>query len=263
MNIGLVLSGGGMRGAAHIGAIKALEEFNIFATHISGSSAGAIVGALYAYGYSPEAILKFFKSIQLFNFKKYALGKPGFIDAEKFYPEFNSMVKTDDFNVLQKKLSVTATDILNGKLTIFNQGELIKPVLASAAFPGVFAPVNIKDSYYVDGGALNNFPVEALTSTCDVIIGVYANGYHDISIEDLKHSYQVVERAFKLKTVQEDYVKFNQCDLVICPTELDDYGTFERKNLNNIFTIGYKATKKVLEDNLELRQKIASQYAEN
>lgn len=263
MNIGLVLSGGGMRGVAHIGAIKALEEFGIFATHISGSSAGAIVGALYAYGYDHKAILNFFKSVQLFDFKKYALGKPGFIDAEKFYPVFNTMIKDDDFNALQRHLSITATNILNGDLAIFNSGELIKPILASAAFPGVFAPVKIGDSYYVDGGALNNFPVEALVPTCDIIIGIYANGYHHISITDLKHSYHVVERAFKLKTVQEDYAKFENCDLVISPSELDNFGTFDRKNLNTIFKIGYETTKKMLENNLELRQKIASQSLEN
>ena len=153
MNIGLVLSGGGMRGIAHVGAIKALEEFGIFPTHIAGSSAGAIVGALYAYGYDSNAILDFFKSVQLFDITKYALGKPGFIDAEKFYPVFKNLIKTDNFSALQRQLSVTATNILNGNLTIFTSGELIKPVLASAAFPGVFAPVKIKKSYYIDGGA--------------------------------------------------------------------------------------------------------------
>ena len=263
MNIGLVLSGGGMRGVAHIGAIKALEEFGIFVTHISGSSAGAIVGALYAYGYSPKEILDFFKSIQLFDLKKYALGKPGFIDAEKFYAELNGMIKEDDFNALQIHLYDTATDILKGNLAMFNSGELIKPVLASAAFPGVFAPVKIGNSYYVDGGALNNFPVEALVPICDTIIGIYANGYHQISIKDLKHSYNVVERAFKLKTVQEDHAKFKDCNLVIAPTELDNYGTFEKKNLNTIFKIGYEATLEALENNLKLRQKIASQAVEN
>ena len=69
MNLGLVLSGGGMRGAAHIGVIKALEEHGLYPTHIAGTSAGAIVGALYAYGYKWEDILKFFKSINVLDIK--------------------------------------------------------------------------------------------------------------------------------------------------------------------------------------------------
>ena len=104
---------------------------------------------------------------------------------------------------LKRDLSVTATVILNGNLTMFNSGELIKLVLASAAFPVVFAPVNIKDSYYIYGGVLYDFPIEALKLIRDIIIGVYVNGYNNISIKDLKHSYDVVERVFKLKIVEE------------------------------------------------------------
>lgn len=163
-----------MRGAAHIGVIKALEERKIVPTHISGSSAGAIVGALYAYGYDWKTIYKFFKEIQVMNLKNYALGKPGFIDAEKFYPDFRKLILVDDFKTLKKLLIITATDILNGRLKLFSAGELIKPILASAAFPGVFAPVQIGNSYYVDGGALDNFPIDAIKSECDLIIGSYA-----------------------------------------------------------------------------------------
>ncbi|MDG1730353.1 MAG: patatin-like phospholipase family protein [Algibacter sp.] len=246
MNIGLVLSGGGMRGAAHIGAIKALEEHNIYPTHIAGTSAGAIVGALYAYGNKWEDIFKFFKGIQILDITKYALNKPGFIDAEKFYSDFKNYMKDDDFSFLKKKLNITATNILNGNLEVFDKGELIKPILASAAIPGIFTPVKIKDSYYVDGGALNNFPVELLKPTCDKIIGVYVNGFDTIKINDLKHSYHVLERAFKLKSVKDDQKKFIDCDLVISPEEINNYGIFDKKYLEDIFKIGYDATKKAL-----------------
>ena len=255
MKIGLVLSGGGVRGVAHIGAIKALEEHGIFPTHISGSSSGAIVGALYAYGYGWKDIYLFFKTIEILNIKKYAFGKPGFIDAEKFYPDFKRFIKKDNFNALKKSLSITATDILNGNLKTFTSGELIKPLLASAAFPGIFAPVKIGESYYIDGGALNNFPVEYLKKECDVIIGVYVNGYQNVTIRDLKHSYSVVERAFKLKSVQEDYAKFKDCDLVVLPKQLDGFGTFEKKYLQKIFRIGYNATKEALDNNPNIELK--------
>lgn len=252
MNLGLVLSGGGMRGAAHIGAIKALEEHNLYPTHIAGTSAGAIVGALYAYGYNWKDILKFFKGIQLLDIKKYALNKPGFIDAEKFYSSFKTYLKEDDFSALKKFLIVTATDIINGKLDTFHEGELITPILASAAFPGVFAPVEFNGSYYVDGGTLNNFPVDLLKGMCDTIIGVNVNAFNPITIKDLKHSHNVVERAFKLKSVKEDQIKLNDCDLVVSPVGLSKYGTFDKKYLNEIFKIGYDATIKALVENKKL-----------
>jgi NTE family protein len=242
MNIGLVLSGGGMRGAAHIGAIKALEEHNIYPTHIAGTSAGAIVGAFYAYGYNWKDILKFFKSISILDITKYAISKPGLLDANKFYDNFKKYFPEDSFTILKKDLQITAANILNGDLEVFKEGELIKPILASAAFPGVFSPVKIKDSYYVDGGTLNNFPVELLKKKCEKIIGIYVNGFETIDIKELKYSHQVAERAFKLKSVREDYMKFKKCDLIVCPKGLDKFGTFDKKNLNHIFDLGYNTT---------------------
>lgn len=250
MTTGLVLSGGGMRGAAHIGVIKALEELGIEVTHVAGSSAGAIVGALYAFGYTWKEILDFFKSVQIIDITKYALGKPGFIDAEKFYPLLLEHFKIDDFSILKKNLSVTATELLKGELKIFNSGELIKPIIASAAFPGVFTPVHIGDSYYIDGGALNNFPVDVLKPQCDIIIGVYVDGFQKIKIEDLKHSYNVVERAFKLKSFKEDRRKFDDCDVIIAPKKLDTFGTFDKKQIDPIFEIGYNEGKKALINNI-------------
>lgn len=248
MNIGLVLSGGGMRGAAHIGVIKALEEYNISPTHVAGSSAGAIVGSLYAYGYKWDEILRFFNEVQLMSISKYALNKPGFIDAEKFYDDFKIYLKDDDFSFLKKKLFITATNILNGKLKIFEKGELIKTVLASAAFPGLFAPVKIKTSYYIDGGALNNFPLEAIKQKCERFIGVYVDGFDVVKMKDLKHSHNVVERVFKLKSVLENQHKFAECDIMIMPSELNKFGTFDKKNIEAIVDIGYNAAKIALEN---------------
>lgn len=253
MNIGLVLSGGGMRGAAHIGVIRALEEHQISPTHIAGSSAGAIVGSLYAYGYSWEEILTFFNEVQLLSIRKYALNKPGFIDAEKFHEDFKNYLKDDDFSFLKKRLYVTATNILSGKLKIFEKGELIKPVLASAAFPGLFAPVKIKSSYYIDGGALNNFPLEPLRKKCDRVIGVYVDGFDVLKIKDLKHSHNVVERVFRIKSVLENQHKFAECDLMISPAELNAFGTFDKKNIDAIVEIGYHAAKEALA-NFDLSQ---------
>lgn len=247
MNLGLVLSGGGMRGVAHVGAIRAMQEKGIKPTHIAGSSAGAVVGALYAYGYDWKEMLDFFKKLHVLDIKKYAIKKPGFIDAEKFYSEFKQMLKNDNFESLNKKLFVTATNILDGKLEIFTEGELILPVIASAAIPGIFSPVKINDSYYVDGGTLNNFPIEPLKDICSKIIGVYVNGFQVVTYKELKYSHNVAERALKLKSVKEDQAKFNEFDILISPNELSKYGTFDKKFIDDIFNIGYAFAKQELE----------------
>ncbi|MGO4918763.1 patatin-like phospholipase family protein [Maribacter spongiicola] len=242
IHTGLVLSGGGIRGIAHIGVIKALEEYGIYPTHISGTSAGAIVGALYAGGVKWKEILEFFKIIPIFHANKYAFNKPGFLDTEKYFDEFKKFFPDDTFESLPKALFITATDIIKGELKIFDKGELIKPILASATFPGVFSPVDINGSFYVDGGVLNNFPIEPLKPSCDKIIGSYVNALKAIKINDLKHSYNVLDRAYKIKSASESIAKFSDCEFVISPEELSEYATFDMRSIDAIFDIGYNST---------------------
>ena len=254
MNTGLVLSGGGIRGVAHIGAIKALDEHGIFPSHIAGTSAGAIVGALYAQGCSWEEILEFFKTTQIFSIDKYARNKPGFVDTEKFYDHFKTYFPRDSFDVLEKPLYITATNILDGTLKVFHQGELIRPVLASAAFPGLFAPVKIEKGYYADGGILNNFPVDLVQDHCDKIVGVYVNPFEKVKIRDLRHAYSIMERAYKIRMSTDSLSKFRDCDLIISAKALSKYKTFYLKDIDTIFDIGYNAAKEALLNNDTLQR---------
>jgi NTE family protein len=243
MHIGLALSGGGFRGIAHIGVIKALEEHQISPDYIAGTSAGAIVGALYANGKSSQEILDFFKSVDIFSFNNFTMYKPGFIDTEKLYDSFKEILGSDNFSVLKKRLFITATNILEGTLQIFSEGELIRPILASAAFPAVFTPIQIGEEHYIDGGTLNNFPVDLISDYCEKIIGVYVNPFEKMSIQDLKHSYNVLERAYKIRSAHDSISKFKDCDLIICPKELKKVGTFSVKDMDAVFDLGYQAAK--------------------
>ncbi|WP_047414652.1 patatin-like phospholipase family protein [Cellulophaga sp. Hel_I_12] len=252
MTVGLVLSGGGTRGIAHIGVLKALEEYNICPSYIAGTSAGAIVGALYAGGCTWQEILDFFKSTQIFSVTKYAKNKPGFIDTEKFYDQFNTYLPHDNFNSLQKKLYITATNLLDGTLKVFSTGELIKPILASSAVPGIFAPIKIENGYYTDGGTLNNFPVDLIKMYCDQVIGVYVNPFENVKIGDLKHAHNVMERVFHIMISHETFKKFQDCDVLIRPDEMMNFGMFSLKNIDTIFNLGYRSAKKALANNTHL-----------
>jgi NTE family protein len=246
MKTGLVLSGGGVRGIAHIGAIKALEEQGIIPTIIAGTSAGAIVGALYASGRTPDQIVDFFKSANPFSISNYAVNKPGFVNSEKLYAQFKAVLPQDTFEALHIPLAITATNILDGTLRVFREGALIKAVLASAAFPGVFTPVQIADAYYVDGGTLNNFPVDLIRKECKTLIGVYVNPFEKVAITNLKYFYNVVERSFQIRSASESMAKFPMCDLLICPKDLGNFSTFSMKEMDKIFLLGYNATKEAL-----------------
>ncbi|NAS11907.1 patatin-like phospholipase family protein [Poritiphilus flavus] len=251
--IGLVLSGGGYRGVAHIGAIKALEEFGIVPNVISGTSAGALVGALYAANYNPEEMLAAFKSIKLFGFSRYARKQPGFVDSSSFEGFLHDYFPDNSFDSLSKKLFVTATDLLSGRAKVFRDGELIRTILASAAFPGIFTPVNIAGDLYADGGILDNFPIQPV-SYCNKIYGIYVSPVKPMQIADFKHSYDVVNRAFQLRMHQSSRLKFRLCDMVINPPELGDYRIFNSNHIDELFEIGYRSTF------MELQKKASEQH---
>lgn len=245
MTTALVLSGGGFRGLAHVGVIRALEEFDLVPDIISGTSAGAIVGALYAKGYSSDIMLKFFEEIQLFSIQNYARGKPGWVDSEKFNAYFLEYFPDNDFNSLQKKLFVTAVNLLNGNLHIIEDGPLVPALMASAAFPGIIAPVQMNSGYFVDGGVLNNFPVEPVL-WANRIIGSSVNGFEQLDSNGFQTSFQVLERVFKIMTSHESRIKFSKCNLMFEIPNLEAYQTFRQKDLTKLVKIGYDFASEVL-----------------
>lgn len=250
-SIGLILSGGGTKGLAHAGVLKFLEEINIRPTHIAGTSAGAIVGALYAGGKSPEEILSFFKSIYFFNWKHFTLRKAGFIDSDAFKLYFQSVFGDSRIGDLKIQTHITATDLVKGKLKIFSPDtKVVDAVLASSSFPGVLSPYKINQNLYSDGGILNHFPTDVLQGRCETLIGVYVSPIQKIEAKDLSSIKAVTARAFDLFSANSNTNKFNLCDWVIEPEELARFGTFEtsKTKMDLIFTIGYQAAKKSYEE---------------
>ncbi|WP_271765737.1 patatin-like phospholipase family protein [Aquimarina algiphila] len=246
-NIGLVLSGGGFKGVAHIGAIQAIQEAGIKPNYISGTSAGAIVGSLYAGGYSPQEIRNFFQKTSIFNFNRFTRKKAGFLDSEKFHDDLENFFPENSFEVLPKKLFVTATNLIEGTVEVFDKGELIKPILASAAFPGVFTPIMIQDQLYADGGILDNFPVSPLMKHCDMIIGVDVSPIKKPKISDFKHSYNVMQRAYYLRAMPNAEIKFKHCDIIIQPKQLVNHGIFNSSSMDKVYALGYEEAQLQLE----------------
>jgi len=239
--IGLVLSGGGVRGVAHIGTLQVLEELGIHVSHVAGVSAGSIVGALYAAGHPAKEVLNFFKKTSIFKISNYAIFKPGIIDTGKLIAVFNNYLKEDSFDSLQKELYIIATDLEHAKSKVFHSGPLIQPILASSAFPMVFSPVTIDDVLYADGGIMNNFPVEPLEGICDKLIGVYVNPIKDLKKEDVTSSLAVLERSYQLSVGASCFQKFDRFDILISPKELSKYDTFSVSRIDEIYKIGYEA----------------------
>lgn len=245
-SIGLVLSGGGSKGIAQAGAIQFLEEQNIKPNYIAGSSAGAIIGSLYAYGKKPNEILEFFKSIYFFHWKHFTFKKAGIIDSESFKNYFFDVFKDDTISQLAIKTSITATNLVSGKLEIFDpKTKIIDAVLASSSFPGMLSPYELEGKLYSDGGILNHFPTDVLRKNCHFIIGIYVSPIQTIEAKDLKSIKAVTSRAFDLLAANGNQQKIDLCDWLIEPKELANFSTFEtnKSKMDHIFEIGYNAAK--------------------
>jgi len=249
-SIGLVLSGGGSKGIAHAGAIKFLEEQNIYPSRIAGTSAGAIVGAMYAWGKTPDEILSFFKSVYLFQWRHFTFKKAGLIDSASFKEYFHAIFKDASLADLKIPTQITATDMVRGRLKIFESDiKISDALLASSAFPGIISPFEIKGDMYSDGGILNHFPTDVLQGQCDNIIGVYVSPIQKIEAKDLNSIRAVTTRAFDILSANSNMQKFNICEWVIEPKELSIYSTFEmnKAKMDTIFKIGYEAAKSSFE----------------
>lgn len=249
--IGLILSGGGSKGIAHAGVLKFLVEENIRPSHIAGTSSGAIVSSLYAWGKTPEEILEFFKSIYFFHWRHFTFKKAGFIDSESFRLYFTSIFKDATLGDMPFKMHITATDLVSGKLKIFGpETKIADAVLASSAFPGIISPYEIEGKLYSDGGILNHFPTDVLQGRCETLIGVYVSPIQKIGPNDLKSIKSVTTRAYDLLSATSNMQKFTLCDWIISPDDLALYSTFEtnKAKMDEIFNIGYEAAKKSYED---------------
>ena len=247
VKIGLALSGGGVRGISHLGVLKALNEASIFPTKVSGSSAGAIAGAMYCQGYKPEEVLKIIVETNYFKFLRPAISWKGILKMDSVGDLFKIYLPHNSFEELKTPLAVAATEIRKGKVIYFDEGELIRPILASSCIPGMFEPIQIKKKHLVDGGVLNNLPVEPLEGMCDYIIGVNCN--HLPQESNIKSMKKLIERSVIMSMNFNVYSRKSKCDYFIETPGLGNYGVFDIKKAPELFQSGYEQGLKFMEQN--------------
>jgi NTE family protein len=239
--IGLVLSGGGARGIAHIGVLKALNELNIHPSVISGTSAGSIIGVLYAMGLSSQEMINFVGHSSLWKFFRFEWSAGGLSNLNYLKERLIQIGIPPNFEDLQKKLYVTATNLTKGKTEIFHEGPLLETILASCSIPLVFKPVIINGDRYADGGILNNLPASAIISQARRIIGVNVIPLSVDEDKDYQSSMQVVQRCFELFMNANTQPDLIACDVIIEP-KVQEFYLFSLPKFNLIHDIGYETT---------------------
>ncbi|WP_346862891.1 patatin-like phospholipase family protein [uncultured Draconibacterium sp.] len=241
---GLVLSGGGTRGFAHLGAIAALHEKGIQPDVISGVSAGAIVGAFIAAGKTPEEVLDIFKKGWFFQYTKIHLPVDGLLKLDGVKEIVQKEIKIEKIEDLKIPFFICVSNLNKGTVEYRNSGPLGDTVLASSSIPVLFAPVTLGRDLYVDGGLMDNIPVEPIKKDCDNLIvsnitpiNPKAKMKNLIQIATRTVYMSVNVRTKEAKKVATHYIE---------PTGIDEYDMFMRKHADELFELGYKTTKKII-----------------
>jgi NTE family protein len=240
MKTGLVLSGGGARGVAHIGVLKALDELGVVIDCISGTSAGALVGALYAQGHKPDEIVRLIKHVGLFNSVRPAWARTGLLNMDGMKEFLQKNIPVNNFTDLKIPLTVAATDIRKGQIKYFSEGELIPAIVASCSIPGLFNPISFNGNLYVDGGLADNLPVKPIRKQCDFIIGSHCNQISaDVDVTNIK---LVIERSLLVAIHSNTEISRGMCDVCIEPPRMDRFSSLDLSKVQEIFEFSYRFT---------------------
>ena len=276
ISVGLVLSGGGAKGLAHIGVLKAIEQAGVKIDYIAGTSTGAIVGALYASGYTASQLDLMFKQVDFstliqdqvprraktFNEKdesiKYALTLPfdgfeisfptGLSNGQNIYNLFSKLTShvnhLTDFSKLPIPFLCVATNAENGEMVLLENGYLPRAVSASGALPTLFNPVVINDMILIDGGIVNNYPVKELKAKgVDVIIGVdVQDGIK--KKKDLTSALDLVLQVNNYTSVKQMQTKIKDTDVYIKPN-IEEFSVVSFDDANRIVQAGFEAANQV------------------
>lgn len=237
-SLGIALSGGGARGVAHLGVLKALNEHQILPSCVSGTSAGAIVGGFYAAGFSPDEILNIVIKTKMMAIFKPAFSLKGLLKMDSLLAILKENLP-DKFEDLPLPFTAVATAIEAGTTQYFTSGDLHASILASSCLPVVFQPIEINNVKYVDGGLLNNLPVEAIAGKANQIIAVSCNPIRQRTIKNVK---DVMERS-SLLAINENTKKSKvKASVFIEPDELIKFSGFDLSKAKQIFEVGYQYT---------------------
>lgn len=284
--VGLVLSGGGAKGLAHIGVLKVIDSLGIRIDYIAGTSMGAIVGSLYASGYSGKQIDSIFKDVDFDkivndnlpraaktfyerdNSEKYAVSLP----FDKFKLNLPSALSrgqnmlsllskltlhvsdVEDFSKLPIPFFCIATNVETGRAVVLDKGSLAQSIVASGAFPSLFQPVVIDNQVLIDGGVVNNYPIDELKAKgMDIIIGVDVQD--DLATrEELLSAPSIILQINNYRTINDMIIKAKKTDVYIKPNIID-YTVISFSDGKKIIENGVLAANKKRED----LQRIANQ----
>lgn len=256
-DIGYALSGGFIKGFAHLGVIQALLEHDIKPNIISGVSAGALAGIFYADGNEPYQVLDYFAGHKFFDMTKFIIPKMGLFDLQGFQDFLKSNLKAKNIEDLKIPFVITATDLDKGRSVSFRKGAIAERVAASCCMPVLFSPIKINNTHYVDGGIFVNLPVSVIRRECNKVVGINVSPL--VAKEYKKNIISIAMRSYNFMFQANTLDDIKKTDFLIELNNLQDYSNTELDKANDIFMQGYNTANELLKERLEIDGKIWSQ----
>lgn len=252
VKLGLALGGGGARGVAHIGVLKAFEENGITFDFVAGTSAGSIVGAMYSFGKTPEEMLKIARTLDVKDIRKSKFFMPSKTDG------IEDLIKQNlgDVDVSQSKIpfSAIAVDLISSREIAFTRGNLSKVVAGSCAVPGVFVPVEYEDMHLSDGGLQNNIPSDVPRHFgCDYVVAVDVNSTRGYGTSSLK-VLDVILATIRIMSKSNCNKGYLNADIVVAPS-MKEYKSTKIDDIDAMYAEGYQAGLEAVPKILELISK--------
>ncbi len=243
-NAALVLSGGGARGCAHIGAIKMLEQSGFKITSVAGTSMGALVGGIFATGLLKnfEEWISSLDMMEVLKLTDFSISKKGFVKGKKVIEKIKEIVPDRRIEELPIPFCAVATDIIQGSEVVFTEGDLFEAIRASISIPTVFQPHKIGERYYVDGGLMNPIPVNRVKRSGNDLL-VVVNVSAPIPCEKINTDTEMPPGNKHYKKVKIITEKFSN---LIPAQKNDDIGIFNLSN-KSIGTMMRKISELTLE----------------
>mgnify|MGYP005811009949 CR=1 FL=1 len=244
-NVGLALGGGFARGLAHIGVLKVLEEEKIPISFIAGTSVGALIGAVYASGVSPKEMEEIAALVRFRDFARWTVSRLGFATNDRMIGMLQRFLKVKTFEELRVPMAVIATDFVSGDPVVFRSGDLIGPVRASCAYPGMFLPVNIDGRLLVDGMLAYSVPTTPLRRMgADRVLAVYLKA-HWVNTAPPRSVFDVIGQCFSIAQAKMCGVWQADADEIIEP-EVQGFGYDSFDRAPDLVRAGEEATRRAL-----------------
>jgi NTE family protein len=259
--IGLALGGGFARGLAHIGVLKVFEEEQIPIDFLAGTSVGSVIAASYASGVSAKELGEIASLVRFKDFSRWTISRFGLFNNDKMADFLHKVLRCSTFEELRIPLAVAATDIITGEPAVFTQGDLVAPVRASCAYPGMFLPVNINGRLLVDGLLAHAVPAAPLRQMgAERVVSVYLSARW-VKPRGPRHVFDIIGQCFSIAQDKMCGLWKSVSDLVVEP-DIGDFSYDDFARASELVQAGEIAARSALPTIREWLRAAAPQPAE-